>query len=101
MTTDGARQKLAGKLVFAKPALVEAVRFLRDVETARERIATCRHERCPTCEGSGSTGATGICEYCGGDGTALPCHCFDGLMDDAIVEARRIIARFQRRGAAA
>ena len=79
---------------FGNERQIEAIKYLEDLEKAREVIIQCRHARCPICWGTGSRGKE-LCFYCDGDGTSS-CRCYAGLDGETVRDARAAIACCKR-----
>ena len=79
---------------FGNDEQIRAIHYLEDVEAARVAFGKCRHKKnCGPCKGKGFFRCAGagddVCDYCGGAGTGEECHCFKGLIQEAVWEARR------------
>ena len=85
-------------LRFGDPEQVGAMKYLQNLNSAYGLLASCKHARCCFCEGSGMEPCgCQVCDSCGGSGTGDDCRCFRGLSGFAVVEARKTIARVERR----
>jgi uncharacterized CHY-type Zn-finger protein len=76
---------------FGNDEQIRAIHYLEDVEAARVAFGKCRHGKCGQCKGEGTVGGridAAPCDYCDGSGRA-GCHHFNGLIIDAILEAKR------------